>query len=125
MSATTSIMVLVPPPAAREAPAPAALKAAPAVALQGGPDVVLARVAKGLRGARARTGLSETDVVAILVRQGIALDVLTLRSAESTGAIPLALAACLADVYGTTTDGLAGRRLHRKRLSLDDFPGES
>jgi hypothetical protein len=125
MSASTSIMALVPPPAAREEPAPAALKAAPAVALQGAPDVVLARVAKGLRGARARTGLSEADVVAILVRQGIALDVLTLRSAEITGVIPLALAACLADVYGTTTDGLAGRRLHRKRLSLDDFPCDS
>jgi hypothetical protein len=88
------------------------------------PTLELERVAQGLRGARARTGLSEADVVAILERQGIALSAPSLRRAESTGAIGLSLAACLADVYGTTTDGLAGRRLHRKRPSLDGFPTE-
>jgi hypothetical protein len=90
----------------------------------GEPTVELERAARGLRGARARTGMSEADVVAILTRQGVALSVPVLRHAESTGNIPLALAACLADVYGTTTDGLAGRRLHRQRLSLDDLPTE-
>ncbi|MDP9260136.1 MAG: hypothetical protein M3Q31_26785 [Actinomycetota bacterium] len=75
-----------------------------------------------MRGARGRTGLSEVDVVAIPARQGVAMNVAALRLAEATGAIPFALAACLADIYGTTTDGLAGRRLDRKRPSLDDFP---
>jgi hypothetical protein len=97
---------------------------APPLALAREPAVALDRVARGLRGARARTGLSEAEVVAILERQGIALSVPALRRAESTGAIALVLAACLADIYGTTTDGLAGRRVHRKRLSLDDVPGE-
>jgi len=83
---------------------------------------VLDRVARGLRGARARTGMSEADVVAILERQGIPLSVAGLRQAESSGAIPLALAACLADIYGTTADVLAGRRRDRQRLSLDDSP---
>src|SRR3954469_12408434 len=83
--------------------------------------VELDRVAKGMRGARARTGLSEDEVVSILARQGMALTIADLRRAESTGAIGLAQAARLADIYGTTTDGLAGRRLHRKRPSLDDL----
>ena len=83
---------------------------------------MLDRVARGLRGARARTGMGEADVVAILERQGIPLSVAALREAETTGAIPLALAACLADIYGTTADALAGRRCDRKRLSLNDFP---
>ena len=61
-------------------------------------------MAKGLRGARARTGLSEEEVVSILARQGMALTSPDLRRAESTGAIGLALAARLADIYGTTTD---------------------
>ena len=90
----------------------------------GVPAVVLDRVAQALRGARARTGMREADVVAILEQQGIALSVPALRSAESTGVIGLALAACLADIYGTTMDGLAGRRVHRTRLSLDDCPLE-
>jgi hypothetical protein len=83
---------------------------------------VLERAARGLRGARARTGLSEADVVSILERQGIELSRPALSRAERTGAITLGLASCLADIYGTTTDDLAGRRLHRKRLSLDDVP---
>jgi hypothetical protein len=94
------------------------------VAVRAVPAIVLDRVAKGLRGARARTGMSEADVVAILERQGIQLSVAALGRAETTGAIPLALAACLADIYGTTADVLAGRRRDRQRLSLDDFPGE-
>jgi len=101
---------------------PDVARATPPVAVTAVPAVVLDRVAKGLRGARAHTGMSEADVVAILERQGIPLSVAALRRAESTGAIPLDLAACLADIYGTTTDGLAGRRLDRKRRSLDDYP---
>jgi hypothetical protein len=99
-------------------------RATPPVAVRAVPAIVLDRVAKGLRGARARTGMSEADVVAILERQGIPLSVAALRRAETTGAIPLALAACLADIYGTTADVLAGRRRDRQRLSLDDFPEE-
>jgi hypothetical protein len=126
MTATTSIAALAAPPAGREAPALAPPPpGAPTVAHRGVTTIVLDRVAKGLRGARARTGLSEADVVAILARQGIALDTGALRTAEATGVIALDLAACLADIYGTTTDGLAGRRLHRKRPSLDDFPSDS
>lgn len=91
------------------------MAATPQAVPTGPPVAALERVARGLRGARARTGLSETDVVAILERQGIALSAPALRRAESTGAIALALAACLADIYGTTTDGLASRGLHRNR----------
>jgi hypothetical protein len=76
----------------------------------------LARVARALRGARARTGLSEQQVVGILAGQGVAVDLPMLQEAEQSGDIALALASCLADVYGTTTDGLAGRRLYRRRL---------
>jgi hypothetical protein len=97
-------------------------RATPPVAVRTVSAIVLDRVARGLRGARARTGMSEADVVAILERQGIPLSVAGLRQAESSGAIPLALAACLADIYGTTADVLAGRRRDRKRLSLDDSP---
>ena len=82
--------------------------------------IVLERVATGLRSARARTGLSEADVASILERQGIALSPSALSRAERTGAITLGVASCLADIYGTTTDDLAGRRLSRKRLSLDE-----
>jgi hypothetical protein len=113
MTPTTSLQAPAAPHVARattEAPNAAACV----------PIVVLDRVAQGLRGARARTGMGEADVVAILERQGIALTVSALRSAESTGVLGLALAACLADIYGTTMDGLAGRRVHRTRLSLDD-----
>ena len=98
---------------------------APHVAVADVLAVELERVAKGLRGARARTGLSEEEVVSILARQGMALTIADLRRAESTGAVGLALAARLADIYGTTTDGLAGRRLHRRRPSLDDFPSDA
>ena len=69
-------------------------------------------VAKSLRGARARTGLSEGHVVAILVDRGVEITIDVLRRAEQSGVIELALAACLADVYGSTTDALAGRRLY-------------
>jgi hypothetical protein len=82
----------------------------------------LERVAKGLRGARARTGLSEADVVAILDRQGVSHTIAGLRRAESSGVIALALAACLADLYGTTTDCLAGRRYTTRRASLGELP---
>ena len=98
---------------------------APSVPVADGLAVERERAAKGLRGARARTGLSAEEVVSILARQGMALTIGDLRRAESTGAIGLALAARLADIYGTTTDGLAGRRLHRQRPSLDDFPSDA
>ena len=50
---------------------------APPVAVADVLAVELERVAKGLRGARARTGMSEEEVVAILARQGIALTIAT------------------------------------------------
>jgi hypothetical protein len=111
---------------------PVAAPSAPRVRAASAPSVLVAiepmaeldRVARGLRGARARTHLSEGDVVAILARQGIALSVPGLRRAESTGAIPLALASRLADLYGTTTDRLAGRRIDRRRPSLSGIPNE-
>ncbi|HET6171856.1 MAG TPA: hypothetical protein VFD90_04580 [Gaiellales bacterium] len=104
------------------APSGPTLEAAPPIRrpTTGEPTVELERVARGLRGARARTHLSEAGVVAILSRQGVALTVPGLRRCESTGVIALALASCLADIYGTTTDGLAGRRFSR-RASLNDF----
>jgi len=112
------------PVVARLAPQDVAVPAPPAPVADA-LVVELERVAKGLRGARARTGLSEQEVVSILARQGMALTIADLRRAESTGAVGLALAARLADIYGTTTDGLAGRRLHRRRPSLDDFPSDA
>ena len=78
-------------------------------------EEALERVAKALRGARARTGLSEGHIVALLTARGIAINIALLRRAERTGVIDLALAVSLADAYGTTTDGLAGRRLYGRR----------
>jgi hypothetical protein len=117
---TTPAVVLAAPVAPPLA-SPAAPPPAPTAELAMAPE----RVARGLRAARARTGLSEADVVSILDRQGVPLTVESLRRAERTGGIALALAACLADIYGTTTDGLAGRRIHRRRPSLDGFPADA
>jgi hypothetical protein len=117
MTSVTSIALLAAPRAAQAADPPAVAACESAA--------VLDRVGKGLRGARARTGMCEADVVAILERQGIPLSASALREAESSGVVSLGLAACLADIYGTTTDGIAGRRLHRKRLSLDDLPSDT
>jgi hypothetical protein len=75
----------------------------------------LERVAIGLRGARARTGMSEERAVALLIERGVAISVPMLRRAERTGELDFALASCLADVYGSTTDCLAGRRPDRRQ----------
>ena len=80
-------------------------------------DPALERVAKALRGARARTGLSEERAVSILAERGVTVSVRTLRRAEQTGVLDLALASHLADAYGTTTDCIAGRRPNRHLLS--------
>jgi hypothetical protein len=109
-------------PVAVPAAPPAVAATASAGRVASEPSASLERVARGLRGARARTHLSEADVAAILRRQGIALTVSSLRRAESTGTIDLALAACLADLYGTTTDGLAGRGLYRRKPWRNDTP---
>jgi hypothetical protein len=77
----------------------------------------LERVAMGLRGARARTGMSEERVVALLIERGVAISVPMLRRAERTGELDFALASCLADIYGSTTDCLAGRRPDRRQVS--------
>ena len=77
----------------------------------------LERVAGALRGARARTGMSEERTVAVLNERGVDVTVAVLRRAERTGELDLALASCLADVYGITTDCLAGRRPDRRQVS--------
>ena len=93
---------------------PDGLFAAPAVRLAEAPDEAHERVARALRGARARTGLREQQVVEKLVARGVEAGIPALRRAEGSGAIDLALASALADLYGTTTDCLAGRRLSRQ-----------
>jgi hypothetical protein len=81
----------------------------------------LERVAKALRGARARTGMTEERTVGVLIERGVLISVPVLRRAERTGVVDFALASCLADVYGTTTDCLAGRRPDRRQQSSVDF----
>jgi hypothetical protein len=99
------------PVAARSGPLVAAATAFASVVADA-PEAMLERVARSLRGARARTGLSESQVVELLTEKGVAISLAMLLRAERTGAIDLALAACLADSYGTTIDGLAGRQLY-------------
>jgi hypothetical protein len=76
-------------------------------------------VAHALRGARARTGMSEQQVVAKLAEDGFAITVTRLRGWERTGVIRIDAAAHLADAYGVTLDTLAGRRAYRS------FPARS
>ena len=74
---------------------PAALRAVvadlPSVPAQMAPagraDPVVAEVAQALRGARARTGMSEQQVVAVLAEQGFRITVTRLRGWEHTGVI--------------------------------------
>ena len=86
-------------------------------------DATHARVAIALRGARARTGMSEERTVAVLVERGVAISVSILQHAERTGELDFALASCLADAYGTTTDCLAGRRPDRRHQNSLDASG--
>jgi hypothetical protein len=108
-------------PAAALAPPPFAEEVMLSDAGPSEADAARGRVARGLRGARARAHLGEAEVVAILARQGIGLSVSMLRRAELSGTITLDLAACLADIYGTTTDGIAGRRLYCRRIGERGF----
>ncbi len=100
-----------------EAAADACVVGATAGPAPGALAATLERVAVGLRGARARTGMSEERAVALLVERGVAISVPMLRRAERTGELDFALASCLADVYGSTTDCLAGRRPDRRQQS--------
>ena len=86
-----------------------------------GPDADLAveAVAHALRGARARTGMSEQQVVAKLAEDGFAITVTRLRGWERTGVIRIDAAAHLADAYGVTLDTLAGRRAFRSFPARD------
>ena len=79
----------------------------------GADDPAVHAVALALRGARARTGMSEEQVVAKLAEDGFAITVTRLRGWERTGVIRVDAAARLADAYGTTIDSLAGRRSYR------------
>jgi hypothetical protein len=86
------------------------------------PAETLERAALALRGARARTGLDEQRIVALMAERCAVISVATLLRAERTGALDLALASCLADVYGSTTDCLSGRRPNRRPVdSLDPY----
>jgi hypothetical protein len=89
-----------------QAPAPASDAHAPHS------DPGLAVVAQALRGARARTGMSEQQVVAKLADDGFVITVARLRGWERTGVIRVDAAARLADAYGITMDALAGRRAY-------------
>ena len=95
---------------------PDGLFAAPAIRVVDAPDEAHERVAKALSGARSRTGLGEQQVVDKLAARGVDVGLAGLRRAESTGSVDLALASALADLYGTTTDCLAGRRVSRQSL---------
>lgn len=105
---------------ARSVAARETLATAPARdALATRPDPALAVVAEALRGARARTGMNEQQVVAKLAEDGFAITVVRLRSWERTGVIRVDAAARLADAYGITMDALSGRRAYgtRRRAS--------
>jgi hypothetical protein len=84
-----------------------------------------ARIAAGLTGARARTGLSEQQVVDLLGQQGVAISARSLRSWESSGLLHFDSAVSLADAYGTTMDVLAGRRAFRQRHPSAELPPRS
>jgi hypothetical protein len=103
-------------PTGRSDAARRALAAAPAGgALVPRPDPALAVVAEALRGARARTGMNEQQVVAKLAGDGFVITVARLRGWERTGVIRVDAAARLADAYGITMDALSGRRAYRAR----------
>jgi hypothetical protein len=108
-------------PPARPSSRPTALRASveavPAEVADGQPhsDQALAVVAQALRGARARTGMSEQQVVEKLAEDGFAITVARLRAWERTGVIRIDAAARLADAYGITMDALSGRRAYRAR----------
>jgi hypothetical protein len=87
-------------------------------------DPVLDEVARSLRAARARTGMSEVQVVAVLAEQGFKITVTRLRGWERTGVIRVDAAAQLANAYGTTIDSLAGRRSYRSIPARSPVSGE-
>ena len=76
-------------------------------------DPCVEAVAHALRGARARTGMNEQQVVAKLAGDGFTITVARLRGWERTGVVRIDAAAHLADAYGVTLDTLAGRRAFR------------
>lgn len=84
-------------------------------------DPALDDVAKALRGARARTGMSEQQVVAVLAEQGFKITVTRLRGWERTGVIRVDAASRLANAYGITIDSLAGRRAYRSRHHSEEL----
>jgi hypothetical protein len=94
------------------------------IAADGRGDPAVEEVARALRGARARTGMSEQQVVAVLAEQGFKITATRLRGWERTGVIRVDAASRLADAYGITLDSLAGRRAYRGRRppTLDTGP---
>ena len=107
-------------------PSPRAVERSPRLSASGaaaGLDPAVDEVARALRGARARTGMSEQQVVAVLAEQGFAVTVARLRGWERTGVIRVDAASRLADAYGITIDALAGRRAYRSRQHPGGLPG--
>jgi hypothetical protein len=100
-------------PAGRARAPGAPLGALPSRIDDAGSDAGVEAVAHALRGARARTGMSEQQVVAKLAEDGFAITVTRLRGWERSGVIRVDAAARLADAYGITIDSLAGRRTFR------------
>jgi ribosome-binding protein aMBF1 (putative translation factor) len=85
-------------------------------------DPAVEEVARALRGARARTGMSEQQVVAKLAEGDFRITVTRLRGWERTGVIRVDAASRLADAYGMTIDTLAGRRAYRSHHHSDELP---
>ena len=83
-------------------------------------DPALDEVARALRGARSRTGMSEQQVVAVLAEQGFKITVTRLRGWERTGVIRVDAASRLASAYGITMDSLAGRRAYTSHHQFDE-----
>ena len=88
----------------------------------GAVNPALAEVAAALRGARARTGMSEEQVIGVLAEQGLTITVARLRGWERTGVVRIDSAMRLADIYGITIDTLAGRRAFRSRNPSRELP---
>jgi hypothetical protein len=85
-------------------------------------EQLLAQIAAGLSAARARTGLSEQQVVDLLKLHGLEIAAPALQRWEASGVLPVDSAVRLADVYGTTMDLLAGRRSYQPRHPASDIP---
>jgi ribosome-binding protein aMBF1 (putative translation factor) len=81
-----------------------------------------AQIATSLRAARARTGLSQQQVVHLLAKLNLEITAAVLERWEASGLIHVDEAAHLAAAYGTTLDLLAGRRAFRQLPPALELP---